>query len=49
MNLKELKKLNDKLTSLLNDPQPGFITWNMYLADVLKEIAKFAPANDDVS
>jgi hypothetical protein len=45
-SLKELKEWNDKLTSLLNDPHPGLVTWKIQLADILTEIAKFAPVNE---
>lgn len=39
-NIEELKELNQKLTSLLNDPQPGLITWHECVAEVLGEMAE---------
>jgi len=42
-NLEELKTLNNRLTSLLEDPQLGLFTWHMCLAEVLNEIAEFSP------
>jgi hypothetical protein len=41
--LDELKKLNDRLTNLLEDPQTGLFSWHDCLSTVLTEIAKFAP------
>lgn len=42
-NIDELKALNDRLTNLLDDPQTGMFSWHDCLAQVLTEIAKFAP------
>jgi hypothetical protein len=41
--LSDLKEASRKLKSLLDDPQPGFSTWCMFLADNLNDIAAFAP------
>jgi hypothetical protein len=40
-NLDELKELNQQLTLLLEDPQPGLFTWRLHLWNVLKKIAEF--------
>jgi hypothetical protein len=42
-NLDELKDLNRRLTSLLDDPQLGLFTWHQCLAEVLNKIAEFSP------
>jgi len=44
-NLDELKELNQKLTSLLNDSQPGLITWREALAKTLNSISEFCPTD----
>lgn len=40
-NLDELRALNNRLTELLNDAQPGLITWRDALNNVLKKIGEF--------
>jgi hypothetical protein len=40
-HLDELKKLSDKLASLMADPQTGMFSWHDCLNEVLQGIAKF--------
>jgi len=40
-NLDELKELNRQLTMLLENPQPGLLTWRLHVWDVLEKIARF--------
>lgn len=40
MNLDELQIEIEKLLSLLNDRQPGMMTWNMFLRERLEAIKK---------
>jgi len=40
-NLDELRELNRQLTMLLEDPQPGFLSWRLHLWNVLEKIAEF--------
>lgn len=40
MNLDELQREVEKLSSLLNDRQPGTMTWNMFLSERLTNIKK---------
>ena len=42
-NLPELKRLNERLTKLLADPQPGFVTWLSMLENVTEEIGEWCP------
>lgn len=42
-NLNDLKQLNKRLTSLLDDPQLGCFTWHEALGNLLNEIAEFSP------
>lgn len=44
-NLDKLKELNRRLTALLADPQPGFMSWQGFLHEVLTEIASFVGRN----
>lgn len=44
MNLDELHAEVRKLLSLLDDRQPGLISWNMFLEERLKSIAKMIEA-----
>lgn len=44
-NLEKLKRLNDRLTSLLNEPEPGLYGWQMTLAEVVAKIALFSGHN----
>lgn len=39
MNLERLQELNGQLTSLLADPEPGLITWNLAVAKVVRGMA----------
>jgi hypothetical protein len=34
----KLKDLNNHLKRLLDDPHPGLITWNIMVADYIKEM-----------
>lgn len=38
MKLEELKRYSDQLSKLLEDPQPGLMSWNMHLNEVLRKI-----------
>ena len=38
----ELKNLAARLLQLLDAPEPGLITWNMAVAQVIQKIAAFA-------
>ena len=40
-SLKELKDLNRRLTSLLDDPQPGLFTWCESFSDVCYQIGMY--------
>lgn len=44
MNLDELQTETEKLLALLNDRQPGFMTWNLFLVERLTAIKKMAEA-----
>lgn len=39
-NLKELEVVTDKLNALLKDPQPGLISWCMFLDERLRELSQ---------
>jgi hypothetical protein len=45
-NMDQLKVLSKRLESLLADPQTGHFTWHGAVAQVLFEIAEFAPPTD---
>lgn len=38
MTLEQLKEYNRRLSALLEDPQPGLISWNMFLHDVMTQM-----------
>lgn len=38
--IKKLKELNDRLTSLLADPEPGIAMWAVAVARVVREMAR---------
>lgn len=40
MTLEKLKEHVDKISALLNDPQPGLMSWNEFLDENLKAIIK---------
>lgn len=40
--MEELKRLNEILTNMLADPQPGLTTWKAMLGQVLLEMADYA-------
>lgn len=42
MDLDKLQNEVEKLLALLKDRQPGFMTWNMFLAERLSAIKKMA-------
>ena len=44
--LDELTILSNRLKSLLADPQTGHFTWHQCLAEVLSDIAEFAPKKE---
>ncbi len=45
MKIEEIKELNDRLTRLLADPQPGLMGWCMALSDVMSSLtAGWGPA-----
>lgn len=41
--IEKLKELSRNLNALLEEPEPGLMTWNEMLSKVLIEIAGFAP------
>ena len=40
-NIDKLKTHVENLTKLLNDPQPGLLTWQMVVHKEIEEIAEF--------
>ena len=40
MDLKKLKEVVNKLKALLDDPQPGMLSWNMFLQERCEEFTK---------
>jgi hypothetical protein len=40
MKLEEIKEFNRKLTALLDDPQEGAASWNMFLGDLIEKFIK---------
>ena len=38
MSIEKLKEINDKLTKLLDDPQPGLFTWNSFVKLRIKQL-----------
>jgi hypothetical protein len=44
--LDELTILANRLKSLVDDPQTGLFSWHKCLAEVLAEIAEFAPKKE---
>ncbi len=42
-NIDELRGHAKALVTLLDDPQPGLMTWRVALAQVLVQIAEFGP------
>ena len=45
--LEELKEMNRKLTLLLDDPQPGLITWNQFVCSNVKEMYNLIFKNEE--
>jgi hypothetical protein len=44
-NLEKLKRLNDRLTALLAEPETGHVMWQLMLAEVISKIAMFEGRN----
>lgn len=40
-NLDELRELSRKLQQMLENPEPGLMTWREYLHDICAQIGKF--------
>jgi hypothetical protein len=38
MTIKRLKELSNRLSSLLDDPQPGFVSWCISLNEVMSSL-----------
>jgi hypothetical protein len=38
VKIEELQELSKRLDSLMKDPQPGLITWCMFLDDVMNKL-----------
>lgn len=46
-NIDELRGHAKALVALLDDPQPGLMTWRTALYQVLKQIAEFGPGGPE--